>query len=75
MIIDLLTEIVTLGGRNTEKDLFGKSGSYKTVMSSIGKLEVCPECGLSKLKETYLGASIYTCPKCQKYSSHNKGIY
>ncbi len=75
MIIDLLTEIVTLGGRNTEKDLFGKSGSYKTVMSSIGILEVCPECGLSKLKETYLGASIYTCPKCQKYSSHNKGIY
>ena len=64
-MIDLTNEIVSLGGRDTEKDLFGNKGGYITKMSQSGINEGCPECGTSIIKENYLGGSIYTCPKCQ----------
>lgn len=67
-IKELLSEIVELDGRDTEKDLFGQKGRYVTKMSSNGMNEGCPECGSDILKESYLGGSIYTCPKCQKIS-------
>lgn len=64
-LIDLLNEIVELGGRDTEKDLFGNKGRYITKMSQLGIDEGCPECGSKIIKESYMGGSIYTCPKCQ----------
>jgi len=64
-MIELTNEIVNLGGRDTEKDLFGHKGGYITKMSQSGFDEGCPECGSSIVKESYLGGSIYTCPKCQ----------
>ena len=64
-MIDLTNEIVSLGGRDTEKDLFGNKGGYITKMSQSGINEGCPECGTSIIKENYLGGNIYTCPKCQ----------
>jgi len=64
-MIELVHEIVDLGGRDTEKDLYGNKGRYNTKMSLSGIELGCPECGSSILKESYLGGSIYTCPKCQ----------
>jgi len=64
-MIELTHEIVDLGGRDTEKDLFGNKGGYITKMSMAGINEGCPECGTSIIKESYLGGSIYTCPQCQ----------
>lgn len=58
-------EIVKLGGRDTERDLFNVKGGYITSMSQSGIKEGCPECGTSIIKENYLGGSIYYCPKCQ----------
>lgn len=60
-----LEEIVHLGGRDTEPDLFGNKGGYQTKMSQSGIKNKCPECESIIIKENYLGGSIYFCPKCQ----------
>lgn len=55
------------GGRDTEKDLFGSAGGYKTVMSNTNYGKSCPVCGGNIVKENYLGGKIYFCDNCQKY--------
>jgi formamidopyrimidine-DNA glycosylase len=57
--------IVDLGGRDTEVLLDG-AGGYPSIMSSKGFDLPCPVCGSGKVKENYLGGSIYFCPQCQK---------
>lgn len=64
-IREVLQEMVRLGGRDTEKDLYGKVGGYETVMSSKKAGGYCPACGGSIIKETYMGGSVYYCPTCQ----------
>lgn len=61
----VLSQMAKLGGRDTEKDLFGANGGYKTVMSKNNAGLPCPDCGEPIKKENYLGGSIYYCPKCQ----------
>jgi len=61
----ILTEMVNLGGRDTEKDLLGEKGRYVTKMSQSGLKDGCVECGSPIIKENYLGGSIYYCPICQ----------
>ena len=63
-----LSEMTHLGGRDTEKDLFGQFGGYQTVMSAKSAGKPCPVCGSNIVKEAYLGGSIYYCPSCQKVS-------
>lgn len=58
--------IVDLGGRDTEVLLDGPGG-YPSIMSSKGYELPCPMCGGTKVKENYLGGSIYFCPQCQSY--------
>lgn len=60
-----LAEMANKGGRNTEKDLFGQPGGYKTKCSknSVGKS--CEICDTLIEKGSYLGGSIYFCPGCQ----------
>jgi formamidopyrimidine-DNA glycosylase len=53
------------GGRDTEKDLFGKNGSYQTILSKNTVGKPCPVCGTLIKKEAYLGGSIYICEGCQ----------
>lgn len=65
-IKDTLAEMVFQGGRDTEKDLFGCPGGYKTKLSKNTSGKPCPLCGMDIVKETYLGGSIYYCPGCQK---------
>jgi len=60
-----LREMTQRGGRDTESDLFGNRGGYETVMSRLRLDEPCPTCGGSKVKQGYLGASVYFCPACQ----------
>ncbi len=61
----VLSGMADQGGRDTEKDLFGKQGGYKTVMSKNGMGVPCPRCGGMVKKETYLGGSVYYCENCQ----------
>ena len=61
-----LKNMTDLGGRDTEKDLYGNNGQYKTILSRNTVNEPCPVCGSSIRKEAYLGGAVYYCPSCQK---------
>ena len=54
------------GGRDTERDLFGNPGGYKTKLSKNNSLMICPDCGGAVKKETYMGGSVYYCDVCQE---------
>ena len=58
-------EMVALGGRSNEKDLFGIPGSYEVLMTSTQLKNPCRKCSGSIVKENYMGGSIYYCPQCQ----------
>lgn len=60
-----LTEMTDEGGRDTEKDLFGNFGGYKTRMSKNTVGTMCEICGTTIEKASYMGGSIYFCPICQ----------
>ena len=64
-VVSVLRKMTAQGGRDTERDLFGQPGGYRTVLSrnTVGK--PCPACGATIKKEAYLGGSIYYCPGCQ----------
>ncbi|MCJ7548920.1 MAG: endonuclease VIII [Anaerolineae bacterium] len=60
-----LAEMVGAGGRDTEKDLFGRSGSYRTKCSKKTVGCACEICSGVIEKASYMGGSIYFCPGCQ----------
>ena len=60
-----LAEMTFLGGRDTERDLFGCFGGYKTKVSKNTVDKPCPKCNTVIRKEAYLGGSVYFCPTCQ----------
>ena len=60
-----LSSMTEFGGRNTEKDLFGKPGAYPVIMCASTASSPCPRCGGAIVKEAYLGGSVYYCPSCQ----------
>ena len=62
-----LSEMVSLGGRDTEKDLFGNLGGYRTRVSKNTAGKLCPKCASIIKKEAYMGGSIYYCTGCQKF--------
>jgi formamidopyrimidine-DNA glycosylase len=62
---DTLAEMTRLGGRDTEKDLFGNSGGYKTILSRNTVGRPCFVCGAEIQKAAYMGGTIYWCPVCQ----------
>ena len=61
-----LAEMTAKGGRDTENDLSGKPGAYKTKLSKNTVGQPCPICRTLIKKEAYLGGSIYYCATCQK---------
>lgn len=61
-----LFEMTSHGGRDTERDLFGCYGGYKTKVSKNTVGKPCEICGGNIVKKTYMGGSIYYCEICQK---------
>jgi len=61
-----LLQMTDYGGRNTEKDLMGQYGGYKTILSKKTLNKPCPNCGGVIVKEAYMGGAVYYCPNCQK---------
>ena len=61
-----LVDMISKNGRDTEKDIYGNQGGYKTILSKNTGSHPCPQCGSPIIKEAYLGGSIYYCPVCQK---------
>lgn len=60
-----LRKMTDCGGRDTEIDLFGEQGGYRTLLSSKTLSFPCPRCGGSVQREAYLGGNVYFCPTCQ----------
>lgn len=63
---DTLAEMARLGGRDTEPDLFGRDGGYRTLLSRRTVGGPCPRCGATIVKEAFLGGAVYLCPACQR---------
>jgi formamidopyrimidine-DNA glycosylase len=61
-----LADMVEGGGRDTENDLLGAPGGYRTRLSRNTSGQPCPVCGTPISKEAYMGGSIYYCSTCQK---------
>ncbi len=59
-------EMVSKGGRDLEKDLYGNPGGYKTLMSRNSVDKPCSLCGTIIKKQSYMGGSIYFCEGCQE---------
>lgn len=64
-IKSVLKQMTDLGGRDTETDLYGQPGGYKTLLSKNTLATGCPTCHGEIIKEAYLGGSVYYCPNCQ----------
>lgn len=62
----VLADMTAKGGRDTEKDLYGNAGGYRTILSRNNTAMTCPACGGTVKKEAYLGGSVYYCPNCQR---------
>ena len=62
---ETLCEMTRKGGRDTERDLFGNPGGYRTLLSQKTFGGPCPVCGGDIRKEPYLGGAVYYCPCCQ----------
>ncbi|MDD4796449.1 MAG: endonuclease VIII [Eubacteriales bacterium] len=60
-----LAEMTRRGGRDTENDLFGSAGGYRTQLSGKTWKEPCPICGDAIVRQAYLGGNVYVCPACQ----------
>lgn len=60
-----LSAMSARGGRDTELDLFGHPGEYRTILSKSTASRPCPSCGGAIRKETYMGGAVYYCPRCQ----------
>jgi formamidopyrimidine-DNA glycosylase len=61
-----LKSMAAAGGRDTESDIHGQPGGYKTRLCKNTVNKPCAVCGKTIKKEAYLGGSIYYCPGCQK---------
>ncbi|MAF12863.1 hypothetical protein CMK11_20630 [Candidatus Poribacteria bacterium] len=60
-----LTAAIDLGGRDEERDLYGRRGGYARILGSRTRGKPCPECGALIEKTQYLGGAAYFCPLCQ----------
>lgn len=65
-LTETLQKMTAGGGRNTEKDLFGKPGGYAVMLSKNTVGKGCPYCGSTIQKASYLGGTVYFCPSCQE---------
>jgi formamidopyrimidine-DNA glycosylase len=61
-----LTAMAEQRGRDTEVDIYGRPGGYRTILSKNTLGKECPMCGTAIKKEIYLGGTVYYCEKCQQ---------
>jgi formamidopyrimidine-DNA glycosylase len=63
--VDTLRQMAAAGGRDTEKDLHGQPGGYRTLLSRKTLAYPCPKCGGALTRKAYLGGNVYFCAACQ----------
>ncbi|MCL1906280.1 MAG: endonuclease VIII, partial [Clostridiales bacterium] len=62
---ETLMAMTEKGGRDTEKDLFGQEGGYRTILSGKTYGRPCPVCGSEIVRKSYMGGNVYFCLQCQ----------
>lgn len=62
---EVLLQSANEGGRDTEKDLYGNPGGYRTLLSKKTYKNGCPCCDGEIEKQAFLGGAIYVCNHCQ----------
>ncbi|MCL2631585.1 MAG: formamidopyrimidine-DNA glycosylase [Coriobacteriia bacterium] len=68
-VVSTIQQMIELGGRDTERTIFGTPGGYQTILSSkTYRKQGCPNCRSEIVKQQYLGGSVYFCPNCQPLS-------
>jgi len=71
-VMQTLSEMTESGGRDTESDIFGCPGGYKTKLSSKTKDKPCTVCNDVIIREAFMGGNVYFCPTCQRFEKVNK---
>ncbi len=61
-ILEVVQQVIDLGGRSEEVDLFNRPGGYQRIMDSHAVGLPCPRCGHTVEKMQYLGGACYFCP-------------
>jgi len=59
--------VITAGGLDTQKDIYGNFGGYVTTASKHTIDKPCQRCGGPIVKEAYMGGVVYYCSKCQPF--------
>ncbi len=59
--------VVTAGGLDTQKNIYGNFGNYVTKASKHTLDKPCQRCGELIVKEAYMGGVVYYCSKCQPF--------
>lgn len=62
---ETLRAMTDAGGRDTENDMQGNPGGYRTLLSAKTYKDPCPVCGGTIIREPYMGGNVYYCPACQ----------
>lgn len=65
-LIEVMANATAGGGRDTERDLYGRPGGYRTLLDRRRLGQPCPHCGVAVGKLAQLGGSVYFCPGCQR---------
>lgn len=60
-----LKQMVELGGRDSDMDLYGQPGGYRRILHSGTAGLPCPKCRTPIEKIAFLGGKSYFCPRCQ----------
>ncbi len=58
-------EMLRLGGRDSETDIFDRAGGYPVRLSARALGHPCPICGGTVERKAFLGGNIYYCTTCQ----------
>ena len=62
---DTIAAMAAQGGRDVERDLYGRPGGYCCLLSAKTWKDGCPVCGGEVTRKPYLGGNVYYCPICQ----------
>ena len=57
--------MLELGGRDSERRLYGSRGRHVRILDSKARGKTCPQCGTPIEKTQDLGGAIYSCPTSQ----------
>jgi len=60
-----LVQMITGGGRDSERDLYNQPGGYASILGSHAVNKPCMQCGTPIEKIQFLGGASYFCPTCQ----------